>query len=214
MDIDAGDIDAVDAEAVRACYAGAAQAFLELSGQVPPQAWSRQALGEWDVRALTGHTSRALTTVETYLRTPATGELVAGPVEYFLAVRGATSADAIAQRGKETGEALGADPAAAVREVVQRVTALVRNTPDDAVVATPAGAMRLIDYLPTRTFELAVHTLDLARALGLPPPTSLTPALAASLKLAGAIGSRLPSVGELLLLLTGRTGLPGNLSVV
>ena len=155
------DPEGMDAEAVRARYAGAAQAFLELAGQVPHQAWSRPALGEWDVRALTGHTSRALTTVETYLATPATGEPVAGPVEYFLAVRGATSPDAIAQRGRETGEALGEDPAAAVRELVQRVTALVRNTPDDALVATPAGVMTLIDYLPTRTFELAVHTLDL-----------------------------------------------------
>ena len=150
MDIDAGDIGARDAgardaEAVRACYAGAAQAFLELACRVPPQAWSLRALGEWDVRALTGHTSRALTTVEAYLATPATGERVAGPAEYFLAVRGATSPDAIAQRGRETGEALGEDPAAAVRELVQRVTALVRNTPDDALVATPAGAMRTPD---------------------------------------------------------------------
>ena len=135
-------------------------------------------------------------------------------MEYFLAVRGATSPAAIAQRGRETGEALGEDPAAAVRELVQRVTALVRNTQDDALVATPAGAMTLIDYLPTRTFELAVHTLDLARALGLPPPAALAPAVAASLELAGAIGSRLPSAGDLLLLLTGRTGLPENLSVL
>lgn len=206
--------EGIGADAVRARYAGAAQAFLELAGQVPDQAWSRPALGEWDVRALTGHTSRALTTVETYLATPAAGERVAGPVEYFLAVRGATSPDAIAQRGRETGEALGEDPAAAVRELVQRVTDLVRNTPDDAPVATPAGAMTLIDYLPTRTFELAVHTLDLARALGLPPPASLAPAVAASLELAGAIGSRLPAAGDLLLLLTGRTGLPEGLSVL
>ena len=69
------DAKGTDAEAVRARYAGAAQAFLELAGQVPHQAWSRPALGEWDVRALTGHTSRALTTVETYLgtRAPAAG---------------------------------------------------------------------------------------------------------------------------------------------
>jgi uncharacterized protein (TIGR03083 family) len=201
-------------EAVRARYEGAARAFLELVGRVPQDAWSRPALGEWDVRALTGHTSRALATVEAYLATPATGARVAGSVEYFLSVRGATSPDAIAQRGKETGKALGDDPAAAVRELVQRVTALVRNSPDEALVATPAGAMTLIDYLPSRTFELAVHTLDLARALGLPPPASLAPAVAASLELAGAIGSRLPSAGELLLLLTGRTGLPGGLSVL
>ena len=199
---------------VRACYLGAAQAFLELVGQIPEASWSNPGLGEWDVRGLTGHASRALTTVETYLAAPATDGPVAGPVAYFLSVRGATSPDAIAQRGKETGEALGEDPAAAVRELVQRVTGLVRNTPDDALVATPAGTMTLIDYLPTRTFELAVHGLDLARALGIPTPASLQPAIAASLELAGGIGARLPSAGDLLLLLTGRSGLPAGLSVL
>ena len=59
--------------------------------------------------------------------------------------------------------------------------------------------MTLIDCLPTRTFELAVHGLDLARALGLPTPASLRPGIAASLELAGAIGARLPTAGDLLL---------------
>ena len=71
MDPEGRDSKGRDSEAVRARYAGAAQAFMELAGQVPHQAWARPALGEWDVRALTGHTSRALTTVETYLATPA-----------------------------------------------------------------------------------------------------------------------------------------------
>ena len=110
MDPEGTGAEAAGAEAVRARYAGAAQAFMELAGRVPHQAWSRPALGEWDVRALTGHTSRALTTVETYLATPAAGARVPGPVEYFLGVRGATSPAAIAQRGRETGEALGEDP--------------------------------------------------------------------------------------------------------
>ncbi|MCU1530464.1 MAG: hypothetical protein JWO49_35 [Arthrobacter sp.] len=204
----------MDGDTAKLVYLGAAAAFQELVRQVPDTAWSRPALGEWDVRGLTAHASRALTTVETYLAAPASGQRVEGPVAYFLTVRGGTTADAIAQRGRDTGEALGASPAAAVQELVQRITELVERTPDDATLATPAGAMTLIDYLPTRTFELAVHSLDLARALELPVPASLNPAIAASLELTGAIGARLPSAGDLLLLLTGRTGLPGNLSVV
>ncbi|CAI3800522.1 maleylpyruvate isomerase N-terminal domain-containing protein [Pseudarthrobacter sp. MM222] len=200
--------------AVEAGYLGAAQAFLVLVGQVPEDAWSKPALGDWDVRGLTGHASRALTTVETYLAAPASGPRRDGPVSYFLTVRGGTSPEAIAQRGRETGDALGSDPAGAVKELVQRITAVVRSTPDDALLATPAGTMTLVDYLPTRTFELAVHGLDLARALGLPTPAPLGPAISASLELAGAIGARLPTAGDLLLLLTGRTGLPGGLSVV
>jgi uncharacterized protein (TIGR03083 family) len=200
--------------AVEAGYLGAAQAFLELVRQVPGDAWSKPALGDWDVRGLTGHASRALTTVETYLATPASGPRQDGPVSYFLTVRGGASAEAIAQRGRETGDALGSDPAGAVQELVQRITARVRSTPDDALLATPAGTMTLADYLPTRTFELAVHGLDLARALGLPTPAPLGPAISASLELAGAIGARLPTAGDLLLLLTGRTSLPDGLSVV
>jgi uncharacterized protein (TIGR03083 family) len=200
--------------AVRACYLGAARAFGELVGQVPEAAWSTPALGEWDVRALTGHASRALSTVETYLAAPAAGPPLDGPVSYFLTVRGGTSPAAIAQRGRETGQALGRDPAGSVRELVQRITELVRHTPDDALLGTPAGTMTLIGYLPTRSFELAVHGLDLARALGLPTPASLDPAIAASLELAGGIGARLPTAGDLLLMLTGRTGLPGGLSVL
>ncbi|MCU1522504.1 MAG: hypothetical protein JWN19_2889, partial [Arthrobacter sp.] len=135
--------------AVEAGYLGAAQAFLELVGQVPEDAWSKPALGDWDVRGLTGHASRALTTVETYLAAPASGPRQDGPVSYFLTVRRGTSAEAIAQRGRETGDALGSDPAGAVQELVQRITALVRSTPDDALLATPAGTMTLVDYLPT-----------------------------------------------------------------
>lgn len=204
----------MDAVEIRYCYLGAARAFLELAEHVPEAAWTRPALGEWDVRALTGHTSRALSTVETYLSTPASGDRLDGPVAYFLAIRGGVPPEAIAARGREAGEALGRDPAAAVRNLVDRVTELVAKTPDDAPVATAAGAMTLIDYLPTRSFELAVHGLDLARAIGLPPPDTLSPAIAASLELAGAIGARLPSAPDLLLLLAGRSGLPGNLSVV
>jgi uncharacterized protein (TIGR03083 family) len=211
-------MDAMNRDSIKSDYLGAAAAFLELVRQVPESAWSQPALGEWDVRSLAGHASRALTTVETYLEAPgavpAAGERVNGPVAYYLAVRGSTTPDAIARRGRETGDALGKNPAAAVQDLVQRITILVRHTADEALVATPAGTMTLIDYLPTRTFELAVHGLDLARAVGLEPPASLAPAIAASLELAGAIGARLPSAPELLLLLTGRSGLPANLSVV
>lgn len=204
----------MDAKRIRAVYLSAAQGFLELVEQVPGTAWEIPALGVWDVRGLIGHASRALTTVESYLGAPQTGQRVDGPVEYYLAIRGSTTPESIAQRGRETGDALGTDPAGAVREIVERITSLLGNTPDGALVASPAGTMALIDYLPTRTFELAVHGLDLARVLEVEPPSSLMPGVEASLELAGAIGARLPTAPELLLLLTGRSGLPGNLSVV
>jgi hypothetical protein len=36
------------------------------------------------------------------------------------------------------------------------------------LVQTPAGGLRLVDWLATWTLELAVHGLDVARAAGVP----------------------------------------------
>jgi hypothetical protein len=73
------------------------------------------------------------------------------------------------------------------------------------LLTTVAGGMRLADYLPTRTFELAVHTADLAVALGVAsdvPATAARQALLIVADLAVADGR----AGPLLLLATGRTG--------
>jgi hypothetical protein len=73
--------------------------------------------------------------------------------------------------------------------------------------------MRLADYLPTRTFDLAVHTTDLATAPGVPadlPATAAAQALHVVTDLAVADGL----AGPLLLAATGRTGLPAGFSLL
>ena len=45
--------------------------------------WDQFGLGEWTVRDLVGHTSRALLTVETYLDQETAAVEVTSPVEYF-----------------------------------------------------------------------------------------------------------------------------------
>ncbi|WP_436700683.1 maleylpyruvate isomerase family mycothiol-dependent enzyme [Nocardioides sp. BYT-33-1] len=155
----------------------AADMFADLCRQVPDGAWTRPGLGEWDVRALAGHTLRAVTTVAAYLDQPA-AETAACPSagEYFARVRTMPGADdrAVAERGRRAGRDLGADPAAAVRAAVARTRdALAVVAGRDPIVATIAGGMRLSDYLPTRTFELLAHSLDLCAATDLvlePPP--------------------------------------------
>ena len=85
---------------------------------------------------------------------------------------------------------------------------LVGDRDGTELVTTIAGGMRLADYLPTRTFELAVHTADLAVALGSPPdvpPTAAAQALAIVAGLAVADGR----AGPLLLAATGRPVPPG-----
>src|SRR3954467_3721530 len=87
--------------------------------------WDEPGLGEWDVRALVGHTSRSFLTVEEYLARPATGVDVASTADYYRAIRRMTTAAAAAQRGRDAGAALGDDPAAAVAEIAARVLPVV-----------------------------------------------------------------------------------------
>ena len=107
-------------------------------------------------------------TVETYLRDGPGQIEAASPVDYFVRTRDALAdPDAVAARGRAAGQALGDDPAAAVAEIAERVLALVAAAGDEAYVETPVADMWLADYLPTRTFELAVHGCDLAVACDL-----------------------------------------------
>jgi hypothetical protein len=119
----------------------------------------------------------------------------------------------VATRGREAGAALGADPAAAVAEIAARVTALLAARDGTELVTTIAGGMRLVDYLPTRTLELSVHTADLAQAVGLPvnlPATAAAEALQVVCDLAVPDGL----AGPLLLAATGRPALPAGFSVL
>src|SRR5689334_15134161 len=163
----------------RTAFADAAGWFVRTAALVGDR-WDRPGLGEWDVRALVGHTSRSLLTVETYLDRPAAAVDVATATDYFRATSAAAAGPAVAARGREAGIALGEDPSAAVAQIAARVLALVATTDGSELLTTIAGGMRLVDYLPTRTFELAVHTADLATALGVPadvPATAATQAL-------------------------------------
>ena len=151
----------------RRAFADAARWFVRTAALVGDR-WDRPGLGEWDVRALVGHTSRSLLTVEMYLARPAAAVEIASAGDYFRATREMAAGPDVAARGRDAGAALGADPAAAVAEIAGRVVPLVDACDGTELVTTIAGGMRLADYLPTRTFELAVHTADLATALGLP----------------------------------------------
>jgi hypothetical protein len=196
----------------RRAFADAAGWFLSATALVGDR-WAEPGLGEWDVRALVGHTSRSLLTVEAYLARPAQTAEIPSAADYFRATRAMAAGPAVAQRGRDAGDALGDDPASAVAEIAARVVPLVDAQDGGALLTTIAGGMRLEDYLPTRTFELAVHTSDLARALDEPldvPATSAVQALRLVTELAAGDGR----AGPLLLAATGRTGLPPGWSVL
>ena len=73
--------------------------------------------------------------------------------------------------------------------------------------------MRLGDYLPTRTFELVVHTADLATAPGVPAEVPATAAARAFHMIADlAVADGL--AGPLLFAATGRPSLLAGYSVL
>jgi Mycothiol maleylpyruvate isomerase N-terminal domain len=175
--------------------------------------WDRPGLGDWDVRALVGHTSRSLLTVETYLARPAATVEIPSAADYYRATKAVAADPAVADRGRQAGAALGAEPAVVVAEIATRVIPLLGGRDGTELVTTIAGGMRLAEYLPTRTFELTVHTADLAIALEVAPqPPETAGAEALHLVTNLAVGDGL--AGLLLLAATGRRGLPSGFSVL
>lgn len=196
---------------VRTAYEQAA-AWFQATVALVGDRWEEPGLGEWDVRALVGHASRSLLTVEAYLTNPAPAAVVGSAVAYYRATSARASGVAVAERGRDAGRALGEDPVAAVAELADRVLGLVAGLSGEELPTTIAGGMRLRDYLVTRIFELTVHTADLACALGEPvepphAPAALTLQTVCDLALADG------RAGELLLGATGR-GLADGFSVL
>jgi uncharacterized protein (TIGR03083 family) len=195
-----------DWERTKTAFVEATRWYQEVLAQVGDR-WLDPGLGEWDVRALAGHTSRSLLTVETYLGQPADAVDVPSTVDYYAATRRIAAGPAVAQRGRDAGQALGEDPVAVVAQIASRVLPLVAGLGGTELLTTVAGGMRISNYLPTRVFELVVHTADLAVALGIPAeppsgPAALALGLVSDLAIAGGHAS------TVLLATTGRGGLP------
>lgn len=200
----------------KAVFAAAARSFAHQVHDVAGAGWDGPGLGDWDLRSLVGHTSRSLITVSGYLRTTAAHEDVTSPQQYYARIREyvATSGrDAIVERGRQAGRELGEDPVATVDALVERVLGELDAAGDPLIEVIGGLGIRLANYLPTRTFELAVHGLDIARATGVPftlPDEVLDDAAA----LAARIGVALGQGETTLLALTGRLALPASFSVV
>jgi hypothetical protein len=110
-------------------YAEAAATTADVVARIDHNHWSDPGLAEWDLRALVGHTSRALVNVLAYLDRPARTEDIPSPEAYYTLLPAQTGegadATAVIQRGKQAGDALGANPAAAFRELADRAVARV-----------------------------------------------------------------------------------------
>jgi hypothetical protein len=189
-------------------FLAAARGFVELVEHLEGADLAGPGLGDWDLRSLVGHASRSVLTVQQYLRQPAPRVEVARPADYFIRVRELTAslgpAD-VTERGRAAGAALGDDPAAVVRRMVQEVAVDLAAVEGDPVITTIAGGMHLSAYLPTRTFELVVHGIDIAAA-GRMPWQPADDTLAAAIAVATETSIALGGGVALLRALTGRGG--------
>jgi uncharacterized protein (TIGR03083 family) len=200
-------------------FESAARSLVDLVDRVGDDDWDGPGIGDWDLRSLVGHATRAVSTVASYVDQPADHEDASSPADYLATVarlsastQSTVVAEAVTQRGIEAGRALGDKPAEAVADIVERALDRLRDQ-DDVLLSTPVGGMLLSQYLPTRTFELAVHSLDIAVAIGVVLELDHV-VVADCVAIAAETAARTGKGVAVLLGLTGRTPLPDGFSVV
>ena len=199
---------------IRETYLEAGEFFGGVVDQVDIDGWDGPALGEWCARDLAGHTYRSFTTVLSYSAKPGDKVELERPVDYFLkASEGLADPKQVAERGRAAGLEIIDDPKMMVRGFAMYVKNKLEELSDDHIMATPVGGIRLIDYLPTRTFELIIHTIDLAKAVSVDdkPPES---GMETTLQILGQLALYRGYASNLILAATGRHGLPEGFSVL
>jgi hypothetical protein len=200
-------------------YRAAAVALADLVARVPADRWDGPGLGSWTLRDLVGH---AVTSGLHQVMRPTTPDIdpvVDSPEGFWAFTRTvpaevyAAAVHASTEKARTVGRDLGDSPAMAVRDLVGRATAAVADARDDDVVSTMIGGVRVRDWLPTRTFELVVHGLDISAAAGVSfnlPEPALAEATAHAARIAVTAGDGT----SVLRALTGRGTLPPGFSVV
>lgn len=125
----------------------------------------------WDVKELLGHMYRDVDRLIEYRDEPAPAEPDTDAVSYWRRYDPVDDAPRIANRAVEIakGYEMGADLARAFEVRWREAVDVTKQLEPDRIYKTFAPAMRLDEFVETRVLEIAVHGLDLARAIGRPP---------------------------------------------
>ena len=141
--------------------AGLDEASFALPTRCPP----------WDVKELAGHLWRGLDRLPSYLAEPPADAAAHDAVSYFR-YDAAAEAPEIVTRSAEVAARFdtGAELARSFSEHWRACVDAARAADPARLLRTRASAgIRLDEFCATRVLEVAVHGLDLARALGLEP---------------------------------------------
>ncbi|MEV0090683.1 sterol carrier family protein [Streptomyces sp. NPDC050738] len=172
--------------AVLAQFAAVRTAVASLT---PEQLAAPTRLGDWTVRELAAHLTMAVTAVARGLDAPEPAKAELTPQDWPLS----TAPYAQAVDENVTRLAAENDLAELYADAAARIGQALADHPGDRVIATRTGAMKLTDYLATRTIELIVHTDDLNDALpGLGIPYDRQALAACTRLLADALAARHP----------------------
>ena len=172
--------------------------------------WQAPGLGEWDIAGLGRHLTRAVSAPERYLElqepVAAQVENAAGYFAAYLERRAEAPADLDATVASRALDGVDEPSTIPVEfgATLERAMLLLDEVEPSRLVPTPFGAMRMGNYLRTRTFELVVDGFDLGHALGVvweAPAGAATDALAVIGDFAVITGRS----GDLLGLVTGRS---------
>ncbi|MEW1719528.1 sterol carrier family protein [Streptomyces sp. NPDC093109] len=167
-----------------------------VDAMTPAQLALPSGLGEWTVRELAAHVAMGVESVSLYLEQPVRSEAAvvaeAGPVIVLAEWPFVTARYAGPIAENVTAYATTAPPGELLGRAAERIEALLPAADDRQTLVTRVGAMRLADYLVTRTVELTVHTDDLNRAAGLSIPFDRQALAAATRLLADALAVKAP----------------------
>ncbi|MFE5938270.1 sterol carrier family protein [Streptomyces sp. NPDC056470] len=144
-------------------------------------------LGEWTVRELAAHLTLAVGAVARGLGEPEPARQEVALLDWPSAT--ATAAERI---DEDTRAIDTADLAGLYERTAARYKESIAGVPDDRLVPMRFGAMRLADFLVTRTVELVVHTDDLNQATGLAVPYDRQALAACTRLLADALAVKAP----------------------
>lgn len=201
---------------LRRAFTEATQFIAALAGEVGESQWSAPALGEWTVRELFVHASRAGSTIVDYAGEPAARTLGSG-AEYYLTVLERDGVhEAVADRARAQAAEVDEPIPAYVERTFAEAEQTLQRTPAGMVLDTRGGGITLEDYLPTRVVELVVHGIDIAAALGVTPEVPVT-AMRVTLEMLSELAVCRPQALDPVVLvraLTGRGTLPEDTNLL